>query len=99
MLRGLLSLLATLPLAATKGAGAWLDPKHYKGRASFAGMRFIAEDPPHVLNVVGTDPVERANAAKRPWPSAASHHDCISLSREEPYFDATCRIRIAEQCD
>ena len=55
MLRGLLSLLATLPLAATKGAGAWLDPKHYKGRASFAGMRFIAEDPPHVLNVVGTD--------------------------------------------
>ena len=55
MLRGLLSLLATLPLAAAKGAGAWLDPKHYKGRASFAGMRFIAEDPPHVLNVVGTD--------------------------------------------
>ena len=54
MLRGLL-LLATLPLAAAKGAGAWLDPKHYKGRASFAGMRFIAEDPPHVLNVVGTD--------------------------------------------
>ena len=37
-----------------KGAGAWLDAHHYKP-GSFAGLRFIAEDPPHVLNVVGTD--------------------------------------------
>ena len=35
--------------------GAYLDPKHYLGPHSFAGMRFIAENPSHVLKMVGTD--------------------------------------------
>ena len=37
------------------GAGAWIDPHHYKGPDSFAGLRFISEHPMHVLNVVGSD--------------------------------------------
>ena len=47
-------LLSIAAQAMGKGAGAWLDAHHYKP-GSFAGLRFIAEDPPHVLNVVGTD--------------------------------------------
>ena len=50
----LVLLLAIAAHAMGKGAGAWLDAHHYKP-GSFAGLRFIAEDPPHVLNVVGTD--------------------------------------------
>ena len=51
----LVLLLAIAAQAMGKGAGAWLDAHHYQGPASYAGLRFIAEDPPHVLNVVGTD--------------------------------------------
>ena len=50
----LVLLLSIAAQAMGKGAGAWLDAHHYKP-GSFAGLRFIAEDPPHVLNVVGTD--------------------------------------------
>ena len=50
----LVLLIAIAAQAMGKGAGAWLDAHHYKP-GSFAGLRFIAEDPPHVLNVVGTD--------------------------------------------
>jgi hypothetical protein len=35
--------------------GAYVDPKHYKGPQSFAGMRYVAEPSPHVLSVTGTD--------------------------------------------
>ena len=36
--------------------GAFTDPKHSKAAgASYAGYRFIAESPPHVLNTVGSD--------------------------------------------
>ena len=37
------------------GAGVWKDPNHYVGEESLAGLRFIAEQPAHVLQVVGTD--------------------------------------------
>jgi len=37
------------------GSGAWKDPNHYVNDNSLAGIRFIAEFPPHTLNVVGTD--------------------------------------------
>ena len=35
--------------------GAYVDPTHYTGADSWAGMRFIAEDPSHTLIMVGTD--------------------------------------------
>ena len=35
--------------------GAYIDRVHYQGPSSFAGMRYIAEGPPHVLQMVGTD--------------------------------------------
>lgn len=34
-------------------AGPFVDPKHFEGRHSWAGIRVIAEDPPHVLKLVG----------------------------------------------
>jgi len=38
-----------------KGGGIWIDPAHYVGDHSYAGMRYITEDPPHTLYLVGTD--------------------------------------------
>mmetsp|Transcript_50958 Transcript_50958/g.84464 ORF Transcript_50958/g.84464 Transcript_50958/m.84464 type:complete len:121 (+) Transcript_50958:79-441(+) len=35
--------------------GAYVDPKHYMGTESFAGLRFISEGPPHALTLIGTD--------------------------------------------
>lgn len=37
------------------GAGVWRDPKHYQSDDSLAGIRFIAESPPHHLTLVSTD--------------------------------------------
>ena len=47
-------LAASLGTALAKGAGVWTDPNHYTGKG-FAGIRIVAEDPPHVLKLVGTD--------------------------------------------
>ena len=41
--------------ASAHGAGAWRDPHHYVDDTSLAGLRFVAEDPPHTLIMVGTD--------------------------------------------
>ena len=51
----------TLLLAATRFAdaaihhGVYVDPAHCTGTGSWAGMRTIAEDPPHVLTMIGSD--------------------------------------------
>ena len=37
------------------GAGVWRDPEHYQSDDSLAGIRFIAESPPHHLTLVSTD--------------------------------------------
>ena len=51
MLRfGLLAL--SLASVAAHGAGVWRDPNHALGDGSLAGLRFIAESPPHVLTRV-----------------------------------------------
>ena len=44
-----LSLVAlSLASVAAHGAGVWRDPNHALGDGSLAGLRFIAESPPHV---------------------------------------------------
>ena len=48
-------LLSLAAKASAHGAGVWKDPNHYVGEESLAGLRFIAEQPAHVLQVVGTD--------------------------------------------
>ena len=35
--------------------GLFVDPRHYVDADSWAGLRFIAESPPHVLAMVGSD--------------------------------------------
>jgi len=40
---------------AAHGQGAWLDPQHADDSTPLAGMRYIAEQPPHHLTLVGTD--------------------------------------------
>ena len=40
--------------AADDHTGVFFDPHHFKV-GTFRGMRFIAEDPPHVLKMVGSD--------------------------------------------
>ena len=51
-----LLLLASLAAsAAAHGSGVWKDPNHYISDSSLAGLRFVSEFPPHVLNLVGTD--------------------------------------------
>ena len=55
MLRACLVLAACLSRAEAHGAGVWKDPHHYVSDSSLAGLRFISESPPHVLNVIGTD--------------------------------------------
>ena len=52
--RWLLALLAP-PTVSAAGAGAWSDPAHRAGPHSFAGTRFVAESPEHVLTMVGSD--------------------------------------------
>ena len=47
-------LVGFLSTALAKGSGVWTDPNHYTG-TGFAGIRIVAEDPPHVLKLVGTD--------------------------------------------
>ena len=54
-----MALMITLALAmltgvAAHGSGAWRDPKHAV-EGSYAGMRYIAEGPPHILKMVGSD--------------------------------------------
>ena len=41
--------------AEAHGAGVWKDPGHYASDVSLAGTRYVAEYPPHVLTMVGTD--------------------------------------------
>ena len=48
-------LLSLAAKASAHGAGVWKDPNHYVGEESLAGLRFIAEQPAHILQVVGTD--------------------------------------------
>ena len=50
---GLIAL--SLASVAAHGAGVWTDPKHALGDGSLAGLRFVAESPPHVLTLVSTD--------------------------------------------
>jgi len=58
-MRASLACLVTLALAPTvvsgRPTGAFYDPKHYVGADSFAGLRFLAEGPNHILSLVGTD--------------------------------------------
>ena len=51
----LLGLLFKLNNVAAHGSGAWLDPAHANPSNPLAGMRYIAEAPPHVLTMVGSD--------------------------------------------
>lgn len=57
MMRLSILVAATVLIAGTSahGAGAWRDPRHYVDDFSLAGLRFVAEDPPHTLTMVGTD--------------------------------------------
>merc|ERR1712070_317798 len=56
MLRhALAAFLLAVGTTAGNGAGAWLDPKHQSDESPLAGMRFVAESPPHHLTLVGTD--------------------------------------------
>ena len=50
---GLIAL--SLASVAAHGAGVWTDPNHALGDGSLAGLRFVAESPPHVLTLVSTD--------------------------------------------
>ena len=50
---GLIAL--SLASVAAHGAGVWTDPNHAQGDGSLAGLRFVAESPPHVLTLVSTD--------------------------------------------
>lgn len=51
-----LTLLSAVGIAhAVPHHGAYMDPAHYKGEDSYAGMRYIAEGPPHVLTMIGSD--------------------------------------------
>jgi len=43
------------PGASAHGSGAWSDPGHTKEGKDHAGVRYIAESPPHVLTMVGSD--------------------------------------------
>ena len=86
----LVLLLAIAAHAMGKGAGAWLDAHHYKP-GSFAGLRFIAEDPPHVLNVVGTDdgvgaPPRTARAPPQFLTAASCHPPVARTARAPPQF-------------
>ena len=52
--------LVVVPVAlAVPHHGAYSDPKHYVSSDSWAGLRFIAEGPPHVLTLTGTDDGQR----------------------------------------
>jgi len=53
MLRVLLIISATVGVSA-HGSGTWLDTHHATSMPN-SGTRFIAESPPHVLTMVGTD--------------------------------------------
>ena len=55
MLRCLGLVALSLASVAAHGAGVWRDPNHALGDGSLAGLRFIAESPPHVLTLVATD--------------------------------------------
>ena len=55
MLRCLGLIALSLASVAAHGAGVWRDPNHALGDGSLAGLRFIAESPPHVLTLVATD--------------------------------------------
>ena len=55
MLRCLGLIALSLASVAAHGAGVWTDPKHALGDGSLAGLRFVAESPPHVLTLVSTD--------------------------------------------
>ena len=35
--------------------GVFVDSHHFQGLSSWAGLRFIAEDPAHLLNMIGSD--------------------------------------------
>ena len=54
-MRVLVLVLSLGGAAAVPHHGAYSDPAHYAGPSSWAGMRFIAEGPPHVLKMVGSD--------------------------------------------
>ena len=54
MRASVLALLAKLA-GAPLHHGAFIDPHHYVGTSSFAGMRFIDEVPIHTLAMMGTD--------------------------------------------
>lgn len=51
--RAILLLGGLIPYAAGNGAGVWADSKLFTG--GLAGLRFVSEGPPHVLQLVGTD--------------------------------------------
>ena len=54
-MRGTFASLFCLGSVAAHGSGAWKDPHHTIEGKPFSGMRYIAEGPPHVLKVVGSD--------------------------------------------
>ena len=57
--RSLLLLLVACTWSPASGSvphhGCYLDKNHYAGPTSWAGLRFIAEGPPHTLKMVGSD--------------------------------------------
>ena len=72
MLRCLGLVALSLASVAAHGAGVWRDPNHALGDGSLAGLRFIAESPPHVLTHVENKALWPASAAQAAdWPRLA----------------------------
>ena len=83
----MLQLLLTLAGAATAtahGSGAWLSPGHENPANWQQGMRYVAEDPPHTLTMVGSDDGVT-------WFTAPGY--CEGEGMETIHFDFSKKVR------
>jgi hypothetical protein len=63
------------------GCGFAAPTRHYKGPDSFAGLRYVSEQPAHTLTIVGTDDGTTWWVAR-----AATMAACLSALREPSAF-------------